>query len=173
MIKTDFLDLMTSSWDMQTNVQFFRNSKNGRFEERSSEVGLATIPGGLNMLQTDYNNDGRPDVLILRGGWLGLYGKIPNTLLRNNGVDEKENISFTGVTDGSGLVGAYPTQTAVWSDFNNDGWLALFIGNESAVKGFPFPSQIFLNSQDGTLTEVAKEANVQLYGFAFQTAIHH
>ena len=25
--------------------------------------------GGLNLVLTDYNNDGRPDVLILRGGW--------------------------------------------------------------------------------------------------------
>jgi hypothetical protein len=157
-----FLDLATSSWDVRTNIRFFANSGKGIFEEKSSSVGLQNIPGGLNMMQTDYNNDGWPDLFILRGGWLGLYGKLPNTLLRNNGKGPNGKISFTDVTESAGFKSEYPTQTAAWADFNNDGRLDVFIGNESAVTGTVFPSELYLNDRAGTFSEVAKEAKVQV-----------
>ncbi len=156
------LDVMTSSWDMDEHIQLFINSGKGVFEEASVRAGLTGIAGGLNMVQTDYNNDGWVDVLILRGGWLGLFGKIPNTLLRNNGVNDNGEISFTDVTVQAGLTGSYPTQTAVWADFNNDGFMDVYIGNESAVTGFKFPSQLFMNNQDGTFSDCAKQAQLEI-----------
>ena len=51
--------------------------------------------GGLNILQTDYNNDGCKDILVLRGGWEYPRRK---SLLRNN-CDG----TFTDVTAESGL----------------------------------------------------------------------
>ena len=38
--------------------------------------------------------------------------------------------TFTDVTRDSGLLSYHPTHTAAWSDFNNDGYLDLFVGNE-------------------------------------------
>ncbi len=88
--------------------------------------GLKNLTGGLNIMQTDYNNDGLKDIFVLRGAWKGEYGKEPNSLLRNNG-----NGTFTDVTKQSGLLSFILRKTATWNDFNNDGWLDVFIGNES------------------------------------------
>ena len=77
------------------------------------------------MVQADYNNDGCIDVFILRGAWFHDKGQLPTSLLRNN-CDG----TFTDVTAEAGLLYNYPSHTAVWADFNNDGLLDLFVGHE-------------------------------------------
>ena len=54
--------------------RFLRNER-GRFSDDTSRVGLATPggSGGLGALAGDYDNDGRPDVLVLRSGGHRLY----------------------------------------------------------------------------------------------------
>jgi hypothetical protein len=42
----------------------------GGAKNRTVEAGLSGLVGGLNIIQGDYNNDGLPDVLVLRGAWL-------------------------------------------------------------------------------------------------------
>jgi FG-GAP-like repeat len=149
-----FLDLMVSSWDVRTQLRCFRNNGDGTFTERTREAGITGEIGGLNMIQTDYNNDGRPDVLVLRGAWLGAAGRYPSSLLRNNGDG-----TFEDVTEEAGLLAFHPTQTAVWFDFNGDGWLDLFIGTESFGTN-NFPCELYRNNGDGTFTECAAQAGV-------------
>ena len=48
----------------------------------------------------------------------------------------------------------YPSQTAAWADYDNDGDLDLYVGNE-AEDNFPFPGQLFRNRGDGTFVDVA------------------
>ena len=158
------VDLLISSWDMQSLVQLFLNDGKSNWTESTAEANLTAIPGGLNMLPTDYNNDHLPDVLILRGGWLELYGTLPNTLLKNEGPDENGVPRFTDVTRSAGLHSEFPTQTATWADFNNDGWLDVFIGNESAVTGYINPSELYLNQRDGTFQEAADKAGLAMNG---------
>src|SRR5262249_3659344 len=58
---------------------------------------------------------------------------------------------------------AYPTQTAAWGDYDNDGDLDLFVGNEESAytkDGTPYPCQLFRNNGDGTFTDVAPAAGV-------------
>ena len=157
----DYLDIFTSSSDPGTQARFFRNNRDGTFTDRSQEAGLTGIYGGLNMVQADYNNDGHLDVLILRGAWHRQFGNRPNSLLRNNG-----NATFTDVTFESGLGDQhYPSKTAAWADYDNDGDLDLFIGNEDSPE-FRAPSQLFRNNDDGTFTDVAAQAGVQAQVFA-------
>jgi hypothetical protein len=156
-----FLDIMLSSWGLDNQLRLFRNNGDGTFTERTREAGLLGLTGGLNMIQCDYNNDGHMDVLVLRGAWLGTEGKYPCSLLRNNG-----DFTFTDVTEEAGLLRLHPTQSAVWFDYNNDGWLDLFIANESNdPKGDPNPCELFRNNGDGTFTECAAEHGVAFVGF--------
>ena len=154
-----FLDVMISSWEIHTQLRYFHNNGDGSFTDRTREAGLIGEVGGLNMVQADYNNDGRPDVLVLRGAWLRAAGKYPNSLLRNNGDG-----TFEDVTEEAGLLSFHPTQTAAWFDYNGDGWLDVFIGNESFGTNV-HPSELFRNNGDGTFTECAAEAGVTAMAF--------
>ncbi len=159
-----YLDIITSSWDINDEMHYFRNDGEGNFIDQSEESKLKDITGGLNLMQMDFNNDGFKDVFVLRGAWLrGNYGKQPNSLLMNNGDG-----TFSDVTTQSGLLSFHPTQTATWNDFNNDGWVDVFIGNETwegnALSG-THPCELYLNNQDNTFTNVAKEASCDVLGF--------
>ncbi|MDE2757217.1 MAG: VCBS repeat-containing protein, partial [Acidobacteriota bacterium] len=164
------LDLVVSTWDPAGQMRFFVNQGDGSFADRTREAGLSGLLGGINLLQADYDNDGYVDLLVLRGGWLGDSDRHPNSLLRNNGDG-----TFTDVTFLAGLGEVhFPTQTASWADYDNDGDLDLYIGNESTRKGIflpqplgeveddrlPFPCQLFRNNGDGTFSDVARQAGV-------------
>ncbi len=146
-----YLDVFMTSYGMQDNVNLFLNNQQGGFEKATEKAGLKGIVSGLNCLQADYNNDGFKDILILRGAWLGDPGSHPNSLLKNMGDG-----TFEDVTRSSGLLSYHPTQTATWGDFDKDGYLDVFIGNESN-KDQHHPCELFRNNGDGTFTEVAQQ----------------
>jgi hypothetical protein len=154
------LDIVTSCWDLDQSMHYFHNNGDGTFTDESERSGLSRIKGGLNLIQADYNNDGNPDILVIRGAWLQENGKQPKSLLRNNGDG-----TFTDVTVESGILSFSPTQAAVWADFNNDGWLDLFIGNETTSGFNPHPAELYINNHDGTFTNVAAEAGCDKMGF--------
>jgi hypothetical protein len=141
------LDVVTSSQDMCDSMHYFHNNGDGTFADRSVQAGLSNQLGGLNLVAGDYNNDGCMDLLVLRGGW---EFPMRRSLLRNN-CDG----TFTDVTQESGLGETVTaSQTAVWADVDNDGYLDLFIGNENA------PSQLFHNKGNGTFEDIAHAAGV-------------
>lgn len=157
------LDIMQSAWGFNDQIRYHRNNGDGSFTEATMDAGLNGITGGLNLRHADYNNDGYPDVLVLRGAWLREQGRIPNSLLENNGDG-----TFTDATIRTGLYSKCPTQNAVWADFDQDGWLDLFIGNESipeAGAAFNFPSQLYHNQGNGTFREVLAESGINCNSF--------
>jgi tetratricopeptide (TPR) repeat protein len=147
------LDIVSSSMDMCQALHFFHNNGDGTFTDRAKQANLSDQLGGLNIIQTDYDNDGCPDILVLRGGW-----EVPQrkSLLKNN-CDG----TFTDVTKAAGLAEpATSSQTAVWTDVNNDGLLDLFVGNENGA------SQLFLNNGDGTFKDISHSAGVDGVSYA-------
>ena len=153
------IDIMVSSWGLDNQLHYFKNMGNRGFEDQTESANLIGITGGLNMVHGDYNNDGWVDVFVLRGGWFGEDGNHPNSLLKNNG-----NGTFTDVTISTSIYSEHPTQTASWGDFNNDGWLDLFIGNEN-TGGSNHISELYQNNGDGTFFEVAQAHNINAIGF--------
>ncbi|MBK1879187.1 CRTAC1 family protein [Pelagicoccus mobilis] len=151
-----FLDLVTSSWGLEDQIKFYRNRGNGTFEDKTEDAGLEGITGGLNLIVADYNNDGFQDILILRGAWLNKWGYQPNSLLRNN-----RDGTFQDVTKTSGLLSFHPTQTAVFADFNLDGWLDLFIGNET-TPGDTHNCELYLSNRDGTFRDATRASGIKI-----------
>lgn len=147
-----YLDIINSSMDLDEPMSFYKNNGDGTFTDLSERSGLSKFKGGLNMIQADYDNDGDKDILVLRGAWKGAYGHEPNSLLQNDGTGV-----FRDVTTISGMLSYHPTQSATWNDFNNDGWLDVFIGNESTSED-PHPSELFINNGDGTFRDIAAYA---------------
>lgn len=151
----ELLDVVVTSIGLRDPMRFYRNDGNGRFTDRSREAGLEGLVGGLNLVQADFDNDGHLDLFVLRGAWLREEGKHPNSLLRNRG-----NGTFDDVTESAGVLSFHPTQTAVWLDFDGDGWLDLFVGNESVPGQSRHPCELYWNRRDGTFVDIARLSGV-------------
>jgi len=148
-------DLVVSSSDPERSLRYFAGGGDGTFRERSEAAGFAGLTGGMNVVQADYDNDGAIDLLVLRGAWLGRGGQQPKSLLRNDGRG-----TFSDVTFAAGLGDVhYPSQAAAWADYDNDGDLDLYVGNE-AEENYPFTGQLFRNRGDGSFVDVAAAAGV-------------
>jgi hypothetical protein len=154
-----FLDLIVSTLDYKVadGLRYYHNDGNGSFSDRTQAAGLSGLVGSFNLTQTDYNNDGRLDILMIRGAWLRAYGRHKDALLRQN-----EDGTFTDVTDESGMGAyAYPNGDEDWADYDNDGDLDLYAGGEMLSEYTFAPSQLFRNNGDGTFTDVAARAGVR------------
>lgn len=146
------LDAIVSSLDPCESLRYYHNDGNGTFSDWTERAKLPTQTGGINMVQTDYNNDGRLDLFVMRGGW---DYPMRNSLLRNNADG-----TFTDVTQESGLdSGAFRTHSATWADFDNDGFVDVYIGHEYDA------SQLFRNKGDGTFQDVSRSAGIDKVAF--------
>lgn len=143
------LDAIFTTLDPTQPMAYFKNKGDGTFEDRTAEGGVSDQLGGLNCVQADYDNDGLLDVYIPRGAWLPDSMRMRPSLLKNQG-DGK----FADVTQESGLLKPLNTDTAQFADFDNDGWLDLFVCGEVQ------PSCLFRNLGDGKFQDVAAEAGL-------------
>ncbi len=158
------LDIVASSWGARDQLELLLNDGAGHFTSATAAADLSGITGGLNIRHADYDNDGFLDILVLRGAWLHQQGQWPNSLLRNNGDG-----SFSDVTAAAGILSHYPTQTAEFADFNNDGWLDLFVGNEIVRPAAPWPDaaqsfELYCNNQDGSFRPCSADSGIVLEG---------
>lgn len=144
-------DLLSSGFELQSTLRYFAGDGRGNFADQTSASGLAGYPGGLNMITGDVDNDGDVDVYVLRGAWLAEVGRQPNSLLANDGSGRFRDVTILARLDGE----AFPTQTAALSDYDNDGDLDLYVGNED------YASQLYQNQGDGTFVDVAAAAGVE------------
>jgi len=149
------LDVVVSDWAPRGQVRFFRRGADGRFEDRTVDAGLTGITGGLNVVHADYDNDGDLDLLVLRGAWWFEHGRLPCSLLQNDGRGR-----FTDVTFDAGLgERQFPTQVGAFADYDNDGDLDLFVGAESSAR-IRCASQLWRNEGNGKFVDVAAAAGV-------------
>jgi hypothetical protein len=101
----------------RTTLRLYRNLGNGRFVDVTRAALVDTEMYGMGAAVGDYDNDGFPDILVTCVG--------QNRLLRNTGKG-----TFVDATRMSGLAGRTAFSTsALWFDFDRDGWLDLFVCN--------------------------------------------
>lgn len=141
------LDIVFTSQDPTVPMVFYHNKGDGTFEDRTAAAGLSNQTGGLNCVQVDYNNDGFMDVYVPRGAWLTT--PMRPSLLRNNGDG-----TFTDVTEAAGLADSVNSNSACWADYDNDGFLDLFVCCEQQ------PNRLYHNKGDGTFEEVSNKVGL-------------
>ncbi len=103
----------------------------------------------------DFNNDGWQDVFVIKGGASGL----PDRLFINNGDG-----TFTDQAAAWGLTVAHRGKATCVGDYDNDGWLDLFVGSAGVWNQSVQPGQnkLYHNNGNGTFTDVAVAAGVNL-----------
>ena len=138
----------------------YRNNGDGTFTNVADQAGIADPRGGWGSLFADYDNDGYPDLYITRGGW---SGAAENTLYHNNGDG-----TFTDVTHTAGVADPQSSFCAAWADYDNDGYIDLYIAN--GVIGDGAANVLYHNNGDGTFTNAAEIAGVANTGNSLGTA---
>jgi len=159
-----WLDLYVGNGILQRGAPntLYHNNRDGTFTERAEEAGVDGGRATIGVVWGDYDND----------GWLDLYSVNnggENVLYHNNG-----DRTFTDATAIAGVPGPLFGFVAFFLDYDNDGWLDLFVSNsalyvaeviESAMSGETAvfaENRTFLyrNNGDGTFTDVALQAGL-------------
>ena len=94
----------------------------------------------------DYNNDGYDDLFVTT------YDRnMPNILYKNNG-----DKTFTKVTSGAIASDIANSVAATWGDYDNDGYLDLFVANNIGSKNF-----LYHNNGNSTFTRIMNDPIVE------------
>jgi hypothetical protein len=154
-------DLFVTSLDTNRGASLFVNRGDGTFEDCSDIAGLSDQVYALNVTRADFDNDGNLDVLLLRGGW---EKPMRLSLLRNMGDG-----TFDDVTVVSGLTEPVASESAAWGDYDNDGYVDLFVcaefvppagGRELTPQDPPGRCRLYRNEGNGKFVELAHAAGV-------------
>ncbi|MBD3276692.1 MAG: hypothetical protein GF388_00175, partial [Candidatus Aegiribacteria sp.] len=134
-----------------------RNDVNSLVDVTSS-AGVEYTGSTEGITTGDCNNDGYPDI------YLANYD-TPGCILFENDGDG----TFTDVTAASGAQGHTDTRTAGFNDYNNDGWLDIFVSHHDF---YTYSNIMWRNNGDGTFSDVGTELGLsgEFMGDYFGTA---
>jgi hypothetical protein len=128
-------DIFVSREGATYDHRLWRNNGNGTFTNVASEAGLEKPQKGQGAAVADYDNDGFLDIYLASD--VGA-----NFLFHNKGNGQFEEVANqAGVADTRRSVGC------AWGDFDNDGWMDLYVTN------FCSANRLYFNNHDGTFTE--------------------
>lgn len=146
------------------NSILYRNNGDGTFTDVTAAAGVGAPGWATSAVWFDYDNDGRLDLFVCRfadfdkaknvfcGGHgpgeryyckPNVFQPLPSWLFHNNGDG-----TFADVSRESGIAHS-PGKAwgVVAADINNDGWIDLFVGNDTA------PNMLFMNQGKGRFND--------------------
>ncbi|TVR37249.1 MAG: T9SS C-terminal target domain-containing protein [Cryomorphaceae bacterium] len=132
--------------DVAPNV-FYINDGEGNLTFNQGGMGDTPNGGNYGSIFVDYDNDCLPDLFIAKCKGAGSPASV-NQMHRNNGDG-----TFTEVAEEIGLADGIQTWSSAWADFNNDGYLDVFVGASSFSAG---GHKLMMNNGDGTFTDVTE-----------------
>lgn len=176
-----FQDVYLTNSRYNTENALYKNNGDGTFTNIAPELGIADLNKegrGVSMgaIWGDFNNSGYEDLFLYK------WGK-PELFRNDNGR------GFTRITDDAGLPDWINANTAVWLDYDGDGFLDLFVGgyydesinlwNLESTRIMPDSYEyatnggrnyLFKNNGDGTFTDVTMQAGLTTRRWALAAA---
>ena len=139
-----FLDLVVGTIMAGAPPILYKNQGGGIFDDVSLEAGI-TKEGGIvgHTIWVDYDRD----------GWVDLFQANETFVVESFLYHNEGDGTFKEVSEGSGLGEFNITNSAIWFDFNNDGFPDLFLANKGLNK-------LYLNNGNGTFTDITDDAQV-------------
>jgi len=153
------------------NSILYHNNGDGTFTDVTAKAGVAAPGWGTSAVWFDYDNDGKLDLFVCRFAdfdksknvYCGsaeanqryyckpnVYKPLPSRLFHNNGDG-----TFTDVSEQAGIARALgKAWGVVAADIDNNGWLDLFVANDTA------PNFLFANRGKGRFEEIGTLAGV-------------
>ena len=154
----------------------YHNNGDGTFTDVTAKAGVSAPGWATSAVWFDYDNDGLLDLFVCRfvefdkskniycgygasnRRWYckpNVYVPAPCWLFRNNGDG-----TFTDVSKESGIAKSLAKAWGVVAaDINNDGWMDLFVGNDTV------PNFLFANRGKGRFEEIGTLAGVGYSSF--------
>lgn len=140
--------------------RLFVNQKDGTFKESAKEYGIADNNYSIQANFFDFDKDGDTDLFvgnhplgITMGNkdhtkaWANPEIEFSDRLYRNEG-----NGKFTDITEESGILNYGWTLSALTADFNDDGWMDIYVAVDHE-----HPDRLYVNQGDGTFKDEIAE----------------
>src|SRR5213080_1287182 len=176
--------------DITPNDVLYINNRDGRFSDRAAASLKHSSFAGMGVDMADFNNDGRPDILQVdmmpqalsrrkrMSGFLTYGGQAElrsqgfrddydiNSLQLNNGVTSRGDAVFSEIARLAGVAYTDWSWSALFGDFDNDGYKDIFITNgyPKAVNDFDYQTAVFRARQVGD-TQLALKHLRELHSY--------
>ena len=153
------------------NSILYRNNGDGTFTDVTRAAGVSAPGWGTSAVWFDYDNDGKLDLFVCR---FADFDKSKHVFCGNEQTGKRFNCSprsypsahswlfhnngdgtFRDVSKESGIAQFLgKAWGVVATDINNDGWMDLFVANDTVQ------NYLYVNNQNGTFSEIGLEAGV-------------
>jgi hypothetical protein len=133
------LDLFVTSFDPPRDC-FYRNEGDGHFTKVTEGAWVTDSGRGVGAAWGDYDNDGFLDLFVANASF---GGNVRNLLYRNTGTGAFDRVTSGTIATDTGLF-----LSCAWGDYDNDGFLDLFVGSLGAANA------LYRNNGDGTFGKV-------------------
>jgi hypothetical protein len=144
---------------LRGTAQLFHNNRDGTFTDVTAEMGIDGPKSGFSCWAWDFDNDGYLDIFatsynrtlpdIVKGLIGQPHSSYSNKLYRNMGGK-----GFKDVTKEMGLDMVFATMGSNFGDFDNDGYLDMYLGTGDPHLSTLVPNRMFKNVAGKRFAEI-------------------
>jgi hypothetical protein len=161
----DFPDLFVNN--LGGDARLYHNNRNGSFTDVVLSMGIDGPGQGFSCWSWDYNNDGWLDIFatsydrtlgdVVKGLLGQPHSRNSNRLYRNVGGKE-----FVNETAKAGLDMVFATMGSNYGDFDNDGFLDMYLGTGEPSIATLIPNRMFKNVAGEQFSEITASSGTGL-----------